>query len=79
MTDQTLKTLSGQTDSYPVRCRSCGQQTKLLLRWTTAGEVRKAWEGVIKARVSLRQPRASTAQCAACGSTDLAIAPAEIA
>jgi hypothetical protein len=68
-----------QEDSYPARCRGCGLKSTLVLRWNVSGEVRKTWDGTSKARVDLRQPRSSTAQCAACGSTDLAISKAEIA
>lgn len=79
MISSSTKPLSGQTDTYPVRCRACGLQTTLSLRWTTTGEVQKVWDGVNKARVNLRQPRSSTAQCAGCGSNDLGISPADLA
>ncbi len=78
MTDPILLSRSWQADRYPVRCRGCAQTTELVLRWKRSGEVRKSWEGVERARVNLRQPRVSTAQCGACGSTDLLIEPAVI-
>lgn len=78
MTEQVLLSRSWQADCYTVRCRGCGQTTELVLSWNSAGEVRKSWEGVDRARVNLRQPRASTAQCGACSSTDLLISPADI-
>jgi hypothetical protein len=78
MTDTIVLSRSWQADRYPVRCRGCGGTTELVLRWNSAGEVRKSWDGVDRARVNLRQPRVSTARCGACGSSDLLISPAEI-
>ena len=78
MIDHPVPEKTGQTDSYPVVCRGCGQKSELALRWNSVGEVRKAWDGVSKARVNLRQPRFSTAQCGQCGSADLSIGTALI-
>ncbi|MBB5746690.1 hypothetical protein [Brevundimonas variabilis] len=79
MIDPFVPSKTGQTDAYPVQCRACGDKTELVLRWNTVGEVRKAWDGVGKARVNLRQPRMSTGQCGQCGSNDLAIGAVRIA
>jgi hypothetical protein len=65
-------------DIYPARCRGCGRASDLVLRWNPAGEVRIAWEGIERRRVDLVQPRASTARCGGCGSSDIAIGAAEI-
>ncbi|PZO00906.1 MAG: hypothetical protein DCF28_10705 [Alphaproteobacteria bacterium] len=78
MSEPSVPPRTGQIDVYPVLCRACGDKTELVLRWNSVGEVRKGWEGVSKARVSLRQPRASTGQCGRCGSGDLAIGTAKI-
>ena len=68
--------ISSQIDRYPFQCRACQRAGELRLLWTSAGEVRTEWPGVIRRRVNLRQPRDSTAQCEACGSRDITIRPA---
>ena len=73
----TLQT-SWVADRYPTRCRGCGRASDLILRWNAAGEVRVSWEGIERRRVDLVQPRASTARCSDCGSSDIVIGPAEI-
>ena len=78
VTDSIVQSRFWQADRYPVQCRACGQSSCLVLNWNAAGEVRREWLGVEKGRVNLRQPRVSSGQCAACGSSDLSIGHAEI-
>ncbi len=52
-----------QTDTYPARCPGCGARTELKISWGPAGEARKEWAGIERARINVVQPRHSTGEC----------------